>query len=307
MKKELDETNESVLEKPENEEPKKEKVKKELPQPEPTPPPTPEYLFEVRRLALRKLSGIERYAMLKRKLRGIGLGKEEAGYNSQYFYTSLQDMQDVFIKLEEEFSLTSFYTEEVYQYGNDTGVSSGHLVLRNFAQRECIDLVTGNVIKTTKIDITNLKQPQDFYGIEKDVLRIATPKDAISTLLYDFLEPQGIGSISTYMQRYTYNQLYDFQETKADKVEQKGRLQDKEQTKLDDEPKKEKSTKEVTTPKTERLNDEAAEIRATIKAEFEKADIIEVLNGRKLATMPLEEATILYTELCENYTKKGEL
>jgi len=303
----LDETTEDVLK-----EPKKEKAPKDKPAKEPEVVElTEQEKFDVHRIELRRLSGIERFALLKKKLRTVGLEKEEAGYNSQYFYVSLQDMQKVFTELEHEFSLTSFYTEETIQYYRNE-VMGGAGGVRNFASRECIDLVSGETIRTTKIDITNLKQLSDVYHLEKDVLRISTPKDAISTLLYDFLEPQGVGSISTYMQRYTYNQLYDFQETKADKVEQNGRLKDKEPTTLEDEkkpkaPKVTKETKEVKEPKTERLNDEAMELRTQIKNEFEREDIIQALDGRQLKAMNKAEATEFYAYMCEKYTKKGEL
>src|SRR5690606_39179437 len=110
--------------------------------------------------------------------------------------------------------------------------------------------------------------------------------------------------------RYTYNQLYDFQETKEDKIEKKGKL-DKNLV-LEEETKKDKkeTKKEEVTPKDKRLQDDAAELRSKIKKEFVRDDIVKELNGRKLGTMTLEEAQQFYKDLEEKYTKKeseGEL
>lgn len=246
-----------------------------------------------------------RFALLKAEIRGISLEKEEAGYKSQYFYVSLQDMQKVFTTLELKYFLTSVYTEETKLMNpgiEGAGVSVP--VIKNFVRRDLIDVLTGNRITYTEIDITNLKQITDPYELKNEILRIAEPKDAWKTLYLDFMEPQNLGAISTYFQRYTYNQLYDFQETKEDKIEKKGKLDKnlvlEEGKKVD----KKETKKEEATPKDKRLQDDAAELRSQIKKEFVRDDIVKELNGRKLGTMTLEEAQQFYKDLEEKYTKK---
>lgn len=264
---------------------------------------------------IKAMSGLQRFAKLKEEVRYIVLEKEEAGYASQYFYAALQDMQKVFVRLENELFLTSRYTEETRVLNPGTeGIALTNPVIRVFAVRVCRDLLTGEEIERTEIDITNLKELKDIYGIGKDVLRISEPKDAIRTLLLDYHEPQSLGSISTYFQRYTYNQLYDFQETKEDKIEKRGRLlsdyeefviEEKEEQKEEQkEEKTKKDKKKEPQQKEKRLGDqEALKLRNKIKKEFERQDIIDQLNGRKLSAMNKEEAANFYQEMLENKTK----
>ncbi|NCC82032.1 MAG: hypothetical protein EOM04_07170 [Clostridia bacterium] len=246
-----------------------------------------------------------RFTLLKAEIRGISLEKEEAGYKSQYFYVSLQDMQKVFTTLELKYFLTSVYTEETRLLNpgiEGAGVSTP--IIKNIVKRDLIDILTGELITSTEIDITNLKQITDPYELKNEILRIAEPKDAWKTLYLDFFEPQNLGAISTYFQRYTYNQLYDFQETKEDKIEKKGKL-DKNLVLEEGKKKDKKETKkEEATPKDKRLQDDAAELRSQIKKEFVRDDIVKELNGRKLGTMTLEEAQQFYKDLEEKYTKK---
>ena len=246
---------------------------------------------------MRDLSPLFRYGLLKARIRNINLEKGEAGYKAQYFYVALQDMQKVFVELEQEHLLTSIYSEETRYYGH--GESSGAvfkngIVFKNFAVRKLFDLVSGGLVVSTEIDITNLKQITDPFEIKQDILRISEPKDAWKTLYLDFFEPQNLGSVSTYFQRYTYNQLYDFQETKEDKIETKGKVQGS--PKVEEKP-------EVA-PKEKRLNDEAMEIRSKVKNDFIREDIIKQLNGRKLASMNKQEAESFYEEMVKNYSQK---
>ncbi|NCU41507.1 MAG: hypothetical protein EOM19_02145 [Candidatus Moranbacteria bacterium] len=239
---------------------------------------------------------------MKKEIREVALGKEEAGYKAQYFYVDLKEMQNVFTRLELKYFLTSRYTEETRVVGESTG----SFAIRNIARRDLVDITTGTIIASTEIDITNLKQLSDPYGIGKDVLRISEPRDAWKTLFLDFFEPQNLGAISTYFQRYTYNQLYDFQETKGDPIEKKGKLEGKVVIKKDAEEEKEETTPTEKTPKEKRLQDDAAKQRTRIKKEFTRDNIIEALNGRKLGTMNSEEVEAFYKEMTEKYTKKIE-
>ena len=274
---------------------------------------------------IKSMTGLQRFAKLKEEVRYIVLEKEESGYASQYFYAALQDMQKVFVRLENELFLTSRYTEETRILNpGQQGISASDPVIRVFAVRVCIDLLTNEEVQRTEIDITNLKELKDVYGIGKYILKIAEPKDAIRTLLLDYHEPQSLGSISTYFQRYTYNQLYDFQETREDAIEKRGRLlSDYKEIVLDEsedeetedatkeEPKKKKVKKESKpkeekkdSPKDKRLEDQQAlKLRNKIKKEFERQDIIDQLNGRKLSTMTKEETAEFYQEMLENKTK----
>lgn len=228
-------------------------------------------------LNLLLLNPFTRYSLLKKELRTILLEKDQDGYKSRYFYVSLQKMQKVITELEEKYGLTSVYTEE--RRGANI-----------YANRSLYDVLTGNHILETEIEITNLKEIKDFYGIEKDVLMISEPRDATNTLLLEYYEPQYYGSISTYFQRYTYNQLYDFQETTEDDIEKRGRLQDQP---INKEPAQE-------TPRAKRAADDAAEIRSKIKKEFDREFIKTTLGDRKLATMDLETALKFYEELVVN-------
>jgi hypothetical protein len=266
-----------------------------------------EVVEETQQRDFSKLPPWFRYALLKAEVRKISLEKDEAGYKSQYFYVALQDMQKVFTELELAFLLTSRYTEETRLMNpgiEGAGVSVP--IIKNFVRRDLYDILTGNFITHTEIDITNLKQITDPYELRNEILRIAEPKDAWKTLYLDFMEPQNLGAISTYFQRYTYNQLYDFQETKEDKIEKKGKLEGKVVVE-DGEKKEKKEKKEVKkddSPKEKRLQDDAAELRSKIKKEFVRDDIVKELNGRKLGTMTLVEAKEFYKDLEKNYTKK---
>lgn len=242
------------------------------------------------------LNAKTRYALLKKELREIPLEKDQPGYKSRYFYVSLQEMQRIIVPLEIEYGLTSEYTERVYNYDG---------VLKVFAVRTLKDLATGQFVTETVIDITNLKTPQDIYELGSGVINIDFPKDAPNTLLYDFFEPQTAGAISTYFQRYTYNQLYDFQETKEDSIEARGRLKDRAEDEED--PKKETgkkgTTKKTTTPKDVRKADKAAEIRSKIKEEFTKEFVIQHLGTRKMSSMNEKEALEFYNELSKDKTE----
>jgi hypothetical protein len=231
-----------------------------------------------------------RLAMLKLHIRKLDLQKDEAGFKSQYFYVPLKRMQAEFLPLELEYGITTLYTEETRMMSEATMGA----VPRVFAIRKAIDLFTDKEFDRTEIDITNVKIIKDVYGIGKDVLRISEPRDAIRTLLFDYHEPQGLGSISSYFQRYTYGQLYDFQETKEEaQADKTGRLDTK--VKVDD----------VKTPKEERLSDESMEIRKRIKATFDKELIIKSLNGRAYKELSKEELLELEKQL-QNPTKEDE-
>ena len=239
--------------------------------------------------------------LLKKELREIALEKDQAGYNSRYFYVSLAEMQRIIVPLEEKYALTSEYTESVKEFNDGTRV---------FAQRDLFDSITGDFVTKTIIDITSIKIARDTFELREAILNIDFPKDAINKLLYDFFEPQQAGAISTYFQRYTYNQLYDFQETLEDSIEVKGRLEreskkrEDEEDELNDTSKKGKGTK---TPKEERLEDQkAAKIRTQIRTDFEKDHIIATLDGRKLNEMNEKEALKLYEELTKTAIKTTE-
>lgn len=238
----------------------------------------------------------KRYGLLKEELRHTVLEKSEPGYQARYFYIPLSELQKTIVTLENKYNLTSVFTEEARLLGDK---------VRVFAIRTLADMATGDTFIKTEIDITNLKVLSDVFKLEKDVLSISFPKDATATLLYDYLEAQGIGSISTYMQRYTYNQLYDFQETKEDEIEKKGKLRDVLKAGKD-QGEKSTGTKKGTgkTKKEERLDDKAAEIRNKIKKDFAREFIIEVLNGRKLASMTEKEALTFLDELLEKQKEK---
>lgn len=266
---------------------------------------------EVKTIDMTKLSVWLRFALMKSKIRNANLQKEEAGYKSQYFYISLQDMQKVFVKLEEEHFLTSVYTEETKVYDNPhVGI-----VFKNYAVRTLYDLLTGQKVTETRIDITNLKQISDPYLIKTKVLDISEPKDAWKTLYLDFFEPQNLGAISTYFQRYTYNQLYDFQETKEDKIEKKGKLEGELKVSEEATEKPKKETKETKTEKPEktaketRLTDENEEMRTLIKKEFEVANIrtslTKLFETKKFKDLTKEELANLYADLNENFEKKN--
>ena len=58
-------------------------------------------------------------------------------------------------------------------------------------------------------------------------------------------------------------------------------------------------------PVEKRIQDDGAEIRGKIKAEFERKFIIKVLNGRKLNEMNKKEALDFYNELIEEKNKEA--
>jgi hypothetical protein len=242
---------------------------------------------------IKKKTPLQRYAELKAEIRSINLEKEEPGYKSRYFFVALQTMQNIFVKLELKHGLTSIYSEVTRESVNQ----NFEPVYKTYAVRELIDLETEQIVVNTRIDITNLKQLQDPFQIKEEILRISEPLDAWKTLYLDFFEPQNLGAISTYFQRYTYNQLYDFQETKADTIEEKGRI--KGEPVVEKKPKKKEET-----PKEKRLKDESKEIRKKIKDEFEREDIVKQLQGRRLSTMTKEEAINFYEEMIEQKVEK---
>ena len=94
-----------------------------------------------------------RFALLKAEIRGISLEKEEAGYKSQYFYVSLQDMQKVFTTLELKYFLTSVYTEEtrLVNRGIDgAGVNVPIIKKKNIVRRDLIDSFNREIYHVTQ-------------------------------------------------------------------------------------------------------------------------------------------------------------
>ena len=220
---------------------------------------------ELKNIDTKGMNPYKRFSLLKQELRYILLSKDQSGYNARYFYVSLAAMQKVIVELENKYDLTSVYTEK---YNQTTGRHEATRTLYNTRPDEKHSVL--NMLET-KIDITNLKEIVDPFGLETGVLKLLEneklPKDTINSVWLGFLDPKEIGAISTYMQRYTYNQLYDFQETSDDAIEVRAGQKDKvlEARKLAEE--QIKARKEV--------EEKAGEKKATTKKKKEETEVEE--------------------------------
>lgn len=274
---------------------------------------------ELKNIDTKGMNPYKRFSLLKQELRYILLSKDQSGYNARYFYVSLAAMQKVIVELENKYDLTSVYTEK---YNETTGRHEATRTLYNTRPEEKYSVL--NMLET-KIDITNLKEIVDPFGLETSVLELLEneklPKDTINSVWLGFLDPKEIGAISTYMQRYTYNQLYDFQETTDDAIEVRAGQKDKvlEARKLAEEQikarkeaektttKKKKEEPEVEEPEVEdttgtktkrkptqeeiRKADKTIELRAAIKKDFTKELVMGELKeiGKSMNDMTEDE------------------
>lgn len=292
-----------------------------------------EKIEALRNIDVSKMNPWKRFSLLKLELRYILLKKSEAGYNARYFYVSLSAMQKVIVELENKYDLTSSYTEE---FNEKTGKHEA--VRKLFDTRE---ISIDNCLLATKIDITNLKETTDPYELKTAIIQMAKdeklPKDILSTLWLGYLDAKEIGGISTYMQRYTYNQLYDFQETTEDTIEikasQKERVLEAKKTIEEKESKKtNKKVEEKTETGTEfenqeeekqlqkqperkktqeeiRLSDKTIELRKAIKTDFTKEQVMPEVKktGKSMNEMSEEELLELINILTKKQIEnKGE-
>lgn len=249
-----------------------------------------------------KKPGIRRYAELKVAIRSILLRKSKQGYANRYYYIPLKHLQAAFTRLELAFGLTSMYTMKRTSL-------EGKIFYD--ATRVLTDLETNEVVKETSIDITDLILNKIEPGTTtldylKEVLNLKgeEPKDAWLMLFLNYFDPQKKGAYSTYFQRYTYFQLYDFQEVDYDDIEEKpqgkSEANRKEEPKRVDAPKTAKEIREEQTPE--------LELRNKIKEKYKpREDIIKILGPeRKLGTMNLEELQAFEKELEEAYPEKAK-
>lgn len=297
---------------------------------------------DLKNINTRELNPYKRYSLLKRELRYILLDKSESGYNARYYYVPLSAMQKVITELEDKYDLTSVYTEV---YNAET---KRHEAIRALYNTRPEGTYTVIKMLETRIDITNLKEIKDPFKLEEEVLSVlnieSLPKDTINSIWLGFLDPKEVGALSTYMQRYTYNQLYDFQETTEDQIEisasQKERVlaarkavEEREGKKPGKkEPGKEKPKKtppkestekkpektEVTeteeepgtedpkTQKEKRLEDKTVELRAAIKKDFKKDLVIAELKtiGKSMNDMTENELLELIQILSNKQIKE---
>lgn len=237
-------------------------------------------------------SPLVRLALLKKELRSIIIRKDQLGYNGRYFYTELKTLQKEFTNLELKYGFTSVYSQEKTYLGEQIFVD---------ATRTLYDLLTGKEVISTNIDITDLiinkidpTKDNTIHYLER-VLQIAQPKDAWEMMTLNYFDPQKKGAISTYFQKYTYYQLYDFQETDS--------------TDIDKEP----QGKDRTTPsenanfKSKRQerkdNTQIAELRSTLRREFGREKVEPLIpEGKMLSQLSLKELE----EIREKLTKKGD-
>lgn len=304
------------------EEKKKTKAEKEI-VPDPTEKPEDieeqekelmEQVSEVTKIKLDPtLTAHERFAQLKVAVRSVLLRKSKQGYGGRYSYIPLKNIQAVFTRLELAFGITSRYTQK--RVVNEFGVFYD-------AVRTAFDLKTGKLIEETEIDITDLVlnkiDPKEAatYDYLREVLSIAEPKDASAMVFLNYFDPQKKGAFSTYFQRYTYFQLYDFQEVDYDDIEESKKddknkpvvKKSKEGTKPSKGFKKEETAKEETAKEKRESTTEVAEMRREIKDQYGREKITAILGPeRKLSTMNLEELLGFKEELKDAYEKeKGE-
>lgn len=250
------------------------------------------------------LPALERYARLKVAIRGILLRKSTSGYGGRYFYIPLKHMQAAFTRLELSFGLTSVYTQERTMLSNNDVVYDAVRVVK--------DLKTNQVVAETRIDITDLVlnkvDPTKEHTLDylERVLNIVKPKDAWEMIYLNYFDPQKKGALSTYFQRYTYLQLYDFQEVDYDDIETKPQGKDKGTSDKNENA----GTK---TQREKRLDDtQAQELRVSIRDTFGRELIIKNLKkGEKFSSMNLDELKELETRLSdslktENKTEKKD-
>lgn len=245
------------------------------------------------------LTPLQRYSLLKVAVRKILLRKDVSGYQNRYYYIPLKKIQAAFTRLEAKFSLTSVFTQERIFHGEE--------VYYDYV-RTCKDVKTGETVAQTRIDATDLinnkidprnKEVMDYF---ERILQIASPKDAWEMIFLNYFDPQKRGSFSTYFQRYTYFQLYDFQEVNYDDIEEKP--QGKEKGKSDkNENANFKSQKEKRLEDTKLIN-----LRTEIKENFGRDVIIENLpKGKKFNAMNLKELEEFEKTLMEkNQNNKEE-
>lgn len=233
-----------------------------------------------------------RLALLKKELRSVIIRKDQPGYSGRYFYTELKTLQKEFTNLELKHGFTSVYSQEKTHLGEQVFVD---------ATRTLYDLLTGDEVISTKIDITDLiinridpTKDNTIHYLER-VLQISQPRDAWEMMTLNYFDPQKKGAISTYFQKYTYYQLYDFQETDS--------------TDIDKEP----QGKDKTTPsenanfkskRQERKEDtQVAELRSTLRKEFGREKVEPLIpEGKMLSQLNLKELE----EIKEKLTKKGD-
>lgn len=267
-----------------------------------------EQVAEVTKIKLDPtLTPHERFAQLKVAVRSVLLRKSKQGYGGRYSYIPLKNIQAVFTRLELAFGITSRYTQK--RVVNEFGVFYD-------AVRTAFDLKTGKIIEQTEIDITDLilnkVDPREAatYDYLREVLSIAEPKDATAMVYLNYFDPQKKGAFSTYFQRYTYFQLYDFQEVDYDDIEE-AKKDDKnkpivKKSKEGTRPSKDLQ-KEVTAKERRESTTEVAEMRRGIKDKYGREKITAILGPeRKLSTMNLEELIAFKEELRKAYEEKGE-
>lgn len=270
-----------------------------------------EQVSEVTKIKLDPtLTAHERFAQLKVAVRSVLLRKSKQGYGGRYSYIPLKNIQAVFTRLELAFGITSRYTQK--RVVTEFGVFYD-------AVRTAFDLKTGSLIEQTEIDITDLVlnkvDPKEAatYDYLREILSIAEPKDASAMVFLNYFDPQKKGAFSTYFQRYTYFQLYDFQEVDYDDIEE-SKKDDKnkpivKKSKEGTKPTKEFKKEVTATAKEKRESTtEVAEMRREIKNEYGREKITAILGPeRMLSTMNLEELIGFKEELKDAYEKeKGE-
>lgn len=265
-----------------------------------------------------KKPALQRYAELKVAVRGVLLRKSKAGYSNRYFYIPLKYIQAAFTRLELAFGLTSHYTQKR---------SSLEGQIFYDAIRTLKDVTTGDVVQETAIDITDLilnkvEPNQITIDYLKQVLNLRgeEPKDAWLMLFLNYFDPQKKGSYSTYFQRYTYFQLYDFQEVDYDDIEEKpqGKNEAKKSTKST---KTDQKSNVGQTSNTEQKNDvrtakevreqstDTIELREKLKVDFGGRENISKVLGpqRKISTMNFEELQSLEKELEQAYPELDKI
>lgn len=246
------------------------------------------------------LPALERYARLKVAIRGVLLRKSKSGYEGRYFYIPLKHMQAAFTRLELSFGLTSIYTQERTVLSNNDVVYDAVRVVK--------DLKTNEVVAETRVDITDLVlnkiDPTKEHTLDylERVLNIVRPKDAWEMIYLNYFDPQKKGALSTYFQRYTYLQLYDFQEVDYDDIETKPQGKDKGTSDKNENA----GTK---TQKEKRLDDtQAQKLRVSIRDTFGRELIIKNLKkGEKFSSMNLDELKELETRLSDSLKTENKI
>lgn len=286
--------------KPTEEKPKEEAKKIIKPKEEPKEEETEDQVFIKAVLkglpkteVLEKMTPLQRFASLKVHVRQILLRKSEKGYDSRYFYIPLKRLQLVFTNIEAAYGFTSMYSQE-------REIVEGKIFVD--ATRELFDTKSGSLVAKTKIDITDLVlnkiEPNEEHTLNylERVLQIAQPRDAWEMIFLNYFDPQKKGSYSTYFQRYTYFQLYDFQEADYDDIEEKpqGKDDGKKNPNADFKSQKQKRAEDT----------EVAKLRKEIRTSYDKDLIISLLpTGKKFSELNLEELKKLEEEILKGDEK----